>query len=465
MKLDFPKEPWTQPAPPLPEDALARGALEVVRRLRADGREALLAGGCVRDLLLGRPPKDYDIATSARPEEVRALFARTVPVGVQFGVVLVLLPGAGEGAPPLEYQVATFRRDGPYLDGRHPSEVRFTDAREDALRRDFTINGMFLDPIAGTVVDYVGGRGDLRQGVVAAIGDPSARFEEDKLRMLRAVRFSARFGFPIARPTREAIRALAPKVREVSPERVRDELAEILTQGRAREGFELMDKLGLLQEVLPEIPRMKGVEQPPEFHPEGDVWIHTMLMLDMLERPSPELAFGVLLHDVAKPDTFRVAERIRFDGHAELGARMADAICSRLRFSNASTDQIASLVAHHMHFKDVRAMRESTLKRFLRLPRFEEHLALHRIDCLGSHGDLSNHRFCAEKLEVFRRADLEAALRPAPLVTGKDLIRMGYAPGPRFREILAALEDEQLEGRLRDARDAEEFVRRRFPAA
>lgn len=462
MDRDFPQEPWRTPAPPLAEDPLARGAREVVARLRAAGHEALLAGGCVRDLLLGRPIADYDIATGARPEEVQALFARTVPVGIQFGVVIVLLDDPEDGAPR-SYEVATFRTDGPYLDGRHPSRVRFTTPREDALRRDFTINGMFLDPVAGEVIDYVEGRGDLKQGVVAAIGDPAARFEEDKLRMLRAVRFSARLGFPIARPTRAAIRALAPKIRQVSPERIREELVKILTEGGARRGFEMMDALGLLHEILPEIAAMKGVEQPPEFHPEGDVWVHTLMLLEKLDAgASPELALGALLHDVGKPPTFRVAERIRFDGHVEVGVEMTGDILRRLRFPNDTRDRVKDLVGAHMVFADVQKMRPATLKRFLRRPHFDEHLRLHWIDCMSSHERLDAYRFCEEKLGEFEAQDAEEALRPKPLLTGKDLIDMGYTPGPRFKEILSAIEDEQLEGRLATREEAEAFARARF---
>jgi len=412
----------------------------------------------VRDLLLGCGPADYDVSTDATPDEVMHLFPRTWAVGAQFGVVLV--PMDDDASKVVE--VATFRSDGLYTDGRHPDQVIYThDPKEDVQRRDFTINGLLLDPLNNEVLDYVGGRADLSAGVIRTIGQPERRFAEDKLRMLRAVRFAARFGYQIDPATFEAIRALRSEIHQVSRERVRDELVKMLTEGHARRAFELLDQTGLLKEVLPEVDKMQGVEQPPQFHPEGDVWVHTLLLLNGLpEKASPTLAMGALLHDVGKPPTFRVApDRIRFDGHVEVGVKMAEQICHRLRFSNHDTEQIARLVANHMRFADVQEMKPSTLKRFFRLPRFDEHLELHRLDCLASHRELSLYNFVRQKL-----AELPAEqIRPKPLLTGDDLIAMGYAPGPQFKQILAAVEDAQLEGRLADPEQAREFVRREFP--
>src|ERR1700747_2226230 len=356
------------------------------------GFQAFLAGGCVRDLLLGRAPADYDVATSATPEQVLELFPDGITVGAQFGVILVQRDGA-------KVEVATFRSDVGYSDGRHPDRVEYASSpEEDVKRRDFTINGLMLDPFSNEVLDFVGGEKDLRAGIIRAIGNPEDRFREDKLRMIRAVRFAARFRYAIESGTFIAITKLAPDVFQVSAERVRDELTKILTDGAARRGFELLDETKLLPEILPEIARMKGVEQPPQFHPEGDVWIHTLLMIEQLPaRSSPTLAWGVLLHDVGKPPTFTPPSgpngRIRFDQHVEVGARMAEDICRRLRFSNDDTAQIAALVANHLRFKDVGQMKLSTLKRFVRLNYFEEHLELHRLDCLSSHRNLSAYDF------------------------------------------------------------------------
>jgi poly(A) polymerase len=359
-------------------------------------------------------------------------------------------------------EVATFRSDIGYSDGRHPDQVRFTtDPREDARRRDFTINGMMLDPVANEVLDFVGGQADLQGQVIRAIGDPEIRFAEDKLRMLRAVRFAARFGYQIEPATFAAIRRLAPQIRQVSRERVRDELTRMLTEGRARQAFLLLEESGLLREVLPEIAAMKGVAQPPQFHPEGDVFVHTLLLLEKLPQPCPPtLAWGALLHDVGKPPTFRVApDRIRFDGHVAVGVKMTEEICRRLRFSNDDAEQILALVTHHMRFGQVMQMNQSTLKKFLRLPRFEEHLELHRLDCQASHGLLSAYEFARQKLAETP----PESMRPAPLLTGDDLIAAGYEPGPRFKEILGAVEDGQLEGRLHSKEEAMERVLEEFP--
>jgi poly(A) polymerase len=342
--------------------------------------------------------------------------------------------------------------------------VRFSkDPREDVERRDFTINGLLMDPMTGEVLDFVGGRSDLEAHLVRAIGDPERRFAEDKLRMLRAVRFSARFGYKIDDGTFAAIQKLAPQIHQVSPERIRDELSKMLTEGHARDAFLLLDQSGLLREVLPEISGMKGVEQPPQYHPEGDVFVHTLLLLEELPHPSSvTLAWGALLHDVGKPPTFRVApDRIRFDGHVEVGVKMGEAICRRLRFSNDETEQILALIDNHMRFAHVLQMKESTLKKFLRMPQFEEHLDLHRMDCQASHGILTAYDFAKEKLASIP----SEKMRPAPLVSGDDLIAAGYAPGPRFKEILTAVEDGQLEGRLNSKEDAMDFVSREFSPA
>ena len=449
--------------------AAKQHATDIVRTLRERGYQAYLAGGCVRDLLLQREPTDYDVATDATPQQVMQIFPQTFAVGAQFGVVLVPPPksafddssvGPEEKVPVVE--VATFRSDLGYSDGRHPDEVRFSrDPREDVQRRDFTINGMMLDPVTGKVLDYVGGQNDLAAGVVRAIGDPEQRFSEDKLRMLRGVRFAARFEYKIEPATFSAMQRLAKHMEQVSRERVREELSKMLTEGKARQAFLLLDQSGLLEQVLPEISAMKGVEQPPQFHPEGDVFVHTLLLLDKLPAGSSKtLAWGALLHDVGKPATFRVApDRIRFDGHVEVGVKMAAEICRRLRFSNDETDQILALVDNHMRFGDVQRMKESTLKKFLRLPGFAEHLELHRIDCLSSHGQLSAYEYARAQMQALPAE----AIRPAPLITGNDLIAAGYEPGPRFKEILAAVEDAQLEGRLTSSGSAMDFVRSEFP--
>jgi poly(A) polymerase len=444
-------------------------AISVVRILRERGHKAYLVGGCVRDLLLGREPADYDVATDATPDEVMRIFPETYAVGAQFGVVLVPLPERDiasnvctEESDAVE--VATFRSDIGYSDGRHPDEVRFSkDPREDVERRDFTINGLLLDPLTNEILDFVGGRKDLNAGIIRTIGDPERRFAEDKLRMLRAVRFAARFGYAIESKTFQAIRKLASHINQVSRERVRDELTKMLTEGHARQAFLLLDETGLLHEVLPEIEAMKGVEQPPQFHPEGDVFVHTLLLLDKLPYPCPiTLAWGALLHDVGKPATFRIApDRIRFDGHVDVGVKIAEEICHRLRFSNHDTEQILALVKNHMRFAHVRQMNESTFKRFVRMPRFDEHLQLHRMDCQSSHGDLTSYNFTREKIA----STPPAALRPTPLITGDDLIAAGYEPGPRFKEILSTVEDGQLEGRWPNREDAMAFVKREFPIA
>ena len=460
-------------------------ACRILAALRDAGYESYLAGGCVRDLLLGREPTDYDVATSATPDVVLRMFPRTFAVGAHFGVVLVCDEpenSSKESAPP-QVEVATFRSDGVYSDGRHPDDVRYTlSAAEDVQRRDFTINGLLLNPLRpmkgggfwdhipgdakalrAAVIDHVGGLADLDSGILRAIGDPARRFEEDQLRLLRAVRFAARFGFAIEPATLAAMHALAPRIHAVSRERVRDELTKMLTEGHARPAFELLDEAGLLAEVLPEIARMKGVAQPPQFHPEGDVWVHTLMLLEQLAAGcSVTLAWGALLHDVGKPPTFRVApDRIRFDGHVEVGVAMGAEICRRFRFSNDETHRILALVENHMRFADAPRMKTSTLKRFFRLSNFEEHLALHRMDCMAAHRNLDLWTFVRERFESMP----EEAVRPKPLLTGRELIGAGYAPGAQFKEMLRAVEDAQLEGAISSPEEGLALVRARFGPA
>lgn len=475
-------------------------ALQLLDTLHAAGYEAYLAGGCVRDLLLGREPEDYDVATSATPDIVLEMFPRTIAVGAHFGVVLVAtcgesdasgVTGAGTKVEQCVTEVATFRSDGVYSDGRHPDEVRYTkSAEEDVQRRDFTMNGLLLDParvsprgleslpeatvnaraeartlqreknLRAAVIDYVGGLEDLDARVIRAIGRPEKRFEEDQLRLLRAVRFAARFGFEIEPVTFAAMRKLADRIHAVSRERVRDELTKMLTEGHARRAFELLDQTDSLVQVLPEVTKMKGVEQPPQFHPEGDVWTHTLMLLEQLEPGcSLTLAWGALLHDIGKPPTFRVApDRIRFDGHVEVGVAICAEICRGFRFSNDETRQILALVENHMRFADAPRMKASTLKRFFRLRSFEEHLALHRMDCMAAHANLDIWNFVRERYESMP----EEAVRPTPLITGRELIAAGYAPGARFKEMLRAVEDAQLEGAIATPDEALALVRQQF---
>lgn len=429
----------------------------ICAKLRDSGHQAYLAGGCVRDLLLNREPADFDVATDARPERVQQLFPDSLAVGAQFGVIIVVEDSA-------QVEVATFRSDIGYADGRHPLRVKYSETpEEDVRRRDFTINGMMMDPRDGRVLDFVGGQKDLQARVIRAIGEPAKRFEEDKLRMVRAVRFSARFGYEIEPATKRAIAKLAPGVTQVSQERLREELTKLLTEGAARRAFELLDETRLLRELLPEIARMKGVAQPPQFHPEGDVWTHTLLMLEGLPAGvSPTLAWGVLLHDVGKPPTFKPPsgpnDRIRFDEHVEVGTRMAEEICRRFRFSNDDKEQIAALVANHLRFKDVPQMRQATLKRFVRMPKFEEHLELHRLDCTSSHRNLENYEF----VKRFIAETPAEAVRPQRLITGEDLKALGFKPGSVFREVLQAIEDAQLDGKIGSREEALSFARDNF---
>jgi tRNA nucleotidyltransferase/poly(A) polymerase len=432
-------------------------AASIVRRLQDAGHEAYFVGGSVRDLLRGVEPGDYDIVTSARPADVCSLFPHTVQVGISFGVVVVVEEGHG-------YEVATFRAESGYENGRRPSHVEFTSAQGDVCRRDFTINALLMDPMTGNVIDYVGGKKDIEDRVIRTIGDPDERFAEDHLRMLRALRFSANLGYAIDPDTSLAIKRHAFEIRRISAERIRDELTKLITRGGARRGMEMMTVTGLLAETLPEVDRLRGVEQPPAFHPEGDVWEHTLCMLDLLPagagaQSDPRLAWGILLHDVGKACTGSVdLSGIHFYGHVREGERIAEALMRRLRFSRADMETILALIHYHMIFMNVADMRPNKLKRFLRMPDFQLHLELHRLDCLASHGFLDSHDFCARKLTEVG----EDELRPPRLLTGDDLIAMGFPPSPLIGEILDAVEDAQLDGTIASSDDARRLVMGRW---
>lgn len=429
-----------------------RYARHIVQTLCDHGFTAYLAGGCVRDHLLGVDPKDFDVATNARAATVQQLFPNTMPVGVQFGVVLVIHDG-------IPCEVATFRSDGIYLDGRHPTSVHFSNAQEDAFRRDFTINGMFYDPLTEEVIDYVSGQEDLRAGIIRAIGDPYARFAEDRLRMLRAVRLAARLDFTITPDTFAAIQNLAPTIPDIAWERIGDEMIKILTGSGAKRAFELLSESRLLSVILPEIEAMRGVEQSPDFHPEGDVFVHTLLLLDKLNQPTETLALSALLHDVAKPACWaRSAHRITFYGHCEKGAEMAIDICQRFKRSRETWDRVAYLVKNHLRLISAPEMRTATLKRFLREDGIEELLELARLDALSSSGDLGPYEFCRQQLAALGPEQIA----PPRLLNGHDLVAVGLPPGPRFKEILHAVEDAQLEGRLHTREEALSWVKREY---
>jgi len=426
-------------------------AVDIIKTLRAHNQQAFLVGGCVRDRLWGIVPKDFDVSTDARPDQIISIFPRAQLVGAKFGVVLV------KQTSDVCVEVATFRSEGNYADGRHPEDVRFeTDPARDAQRRDFTINGIFEDPLARRIYDFVGGKPDLEARVLRTIGSPERRFEEDHLRLLRAVRFAARFQLSVDEKTLRGMQRFAPQICQTSAERIREELVRILTEGGARYGFELLDRAGLLEHILPEVKACQGVEQPPEFHPEGDVWKHILLMLESMKDASRTLAWGVLLHDIGKPPTFRIAERIRFDGHAEVGTVMARRRLEQLKASSEDIERVSSLVANHMRFKDVPHMRVSTLKRFLRTPHFEEHLELHRLDCLASNGRTDVYDFLRSKLAEFNTEQL----RPPRLLTGDDLINAGYLPGPAFKTVIELTETAQLEGEIETREQALTLARR-----
>lgn len=432
-------------------------AVRIARRLQQCGHEAYLVGGCVRDLLRGIEPGDYDIVTSAKPEEVCTLFSHTVPVGMSFGVVIVVDGGFG-------YEVATYRSESDYDDGRRPSHVTFTSVEEDVRRRDFTVNALLLDPLTGDIIDYVGGRQDIEKRLIRTIGDPEKRFGEDHLRMLRAVRFAANLNYDLDPETFHAIRRHVHAIARISGERIRDELTKILTQGGPRRGMEMLAETGLLAEILPEVDALRGLAQPREFHPEGDVWEHVLRMLELL--PSGErvendlcLAWGIVLHDVGKSRTQSENETgIHFYGHVREGKRLADVIMRRLKFSRADADTILDLIGCHMLFIHAQEMRPHRLKRFLGMPDFALHLELHRLDCLGSHGFLDNYHYCREKLAGLAGEELH----PPRLLKGDDLITMGFSPGPLFSEILRAVEDAQLDGEITTPDEARRMVKNRW---
>ena len=431
-------------------------AIEIIRILRRAGHEALLAGGCVRDYLLGREPKDHDVATSATPQQVLLLFPGALTVGAHFGVVIVR-----RGDEQVE--VATFRTDGSYKDGRRPESVTFSTAEEDARRRDFTVNGLFRDPVDDRIIDYVGGRADLDRKLLRAIGDPMRRFEEDRLRLLRAVRFATVLGFEIEPETWRAVKVSAHLLPTVSAERIRDEFVKILLHPCRQRGFDLLVESGLMAGILPEVLALKGVQQPPQWHPEGDVFVHTRLMLGLLPQDaSLTLVLGVLLHDIAKPATFTVDEdgRIRFNGHDKLGAVMAGEILRRMKFSNEVIEAVQTVVEHHMSFKDVTHMRQSTLKRMMARPTWSDELALHRVDCLGSNGMLDNYEFMVSKVREFSREPLI----PRPLLSGHDLIALGWKAGKVMGQALSALQDAQLEGVVSTREEALEWLKDRLTA-
>ena len=433
-------------------DSNKAAAVEIIGKLQEEGHVAYLAGGCVRDMLRGKIPKDYDIATSALPEQITSIFSKTREVGVHFGVVIVI---KGNQA----FDVATFRNDGSYKDGRHPEDVTFSTPEEDTARRDFTINGIFFDPISQKHIDFVDGRSDIEKKVVRAIGDPDLRFQEDYLRLLRAVRFAARFNYEIEEKTWKSIKLNASGISKISKERVRDELTKILLNENRVLGFDLLVDSGLMEHIIPEILQLKGCEQPPQFHPEGDVFVHTRLMLSLLkDNPSIELVLSVLLHDIGKPTTYsfdEAADRIRFNGHDKLGAEMSNQILRGLKFSNSIIEDVVQMVANHMTFKDVQKMRQSKLKRFMSRSTFSDEKELHRVDCLGSWGGLDNYDFLNEKMIEFANEPII----PAPLLTGKDLIEFGWAPGPKLGETLNSVQDLQLEGTLNSKEEALEWVK------
>ncbi len=433
---------------------MERAARKVAEILRDRGHIAYFAGGCVRDMVRGLTPKDYDIATDARPENVQALFPRTYAVGAHFGVIIVLEDG-------FQFEVATFRSDEAYIDGRHPSAVHFSSPEEDARRRDFTINGMFLDPASNKVIDLVGGQADIGAKLVRAIGEPGQRLAEDRLRMLRAVRFATALDYQIDERTWDALVASASSINQISAERIRDEVVRIFLSSNRVRGWDLLDASGLMSAILPELQAMKDVLQPEQFHPEGDVFVHTRLMLSLLrETVSVPLVFAVLFHDVAKPVTARVDEtgRIRFNEHDRIGAEMTEAIMRRLRFSGAEIEATVEMVRQHMVFKDAPKMRVAKLKRFMARPTFEQELELHRVDCQGSHRMLDNYEFLLRKREEFANEPII----PPPLVRGDDLIAFGLKPGPKFGEILEAVETRQLEGKLRTRDEALNWVKSHY---
>ena len=427
-------------------------AIDIIGKLQEKGHIAYLAGGCVRDMLRGETPKDYDIATSALPEEITSIFTKTREVGVHFGVVIVIVNNQA-------FDVATFRNDGSYKDGRHPEEVTFSTPQDDTARRDFTVNGIFFDPISEKYIDFVEGKSDIDKKVIRAIGEPNLRFQEDHLRLLGAIRFAARFDYEIEAETWNSIKSNASGISKISKERIRDELTKILLNENRVLGFDLLVESGLMEHIIPEILQLKGCEQPPQFHPEGDVFVHTRLMLSLLkDAPSIELVLSVLLHHIGKPATYSFdeeADRIRFNGHDKLGAEMSEQILRDLKFSNSIIEDVVQMVANHMTFKDVQKMRQSKLKRFMSRSTFNDEIELHRVDCLGSWGGLDNYDFLNKKVVEFANEPII----PQPLLTGKDLIELGWSPGPDLGQTLNSVQDMQLEGKLNSKDEALDWVK------
>lgn len=427
---------------------MKQNAVEIVKTLQEHGYKAFFAGGCVRDMIMGKESLDYDIATNALPHDVIKIFQKTIPVGVQFGVVIVVKEGHN-------FEVATFRTEDSYSDGRHPDRISFSTPENDVKRRDFTINGLLYDPVKDEILDYVGGREDIKAGIIRTIGNPIERFTEDKLRMIRAARFACRFHFSIHKDTQQAIIQLAPQIHVVSAERIREELEKMLTGPNPHIGIKLLDELHLLEEILPEVSNTKGVQQPENFHPEGDVFLHTLLALSKMENPSWTLAMGVLLHDIGKTVTFKIADRIRFNLHEKVGADMAARICDRLKTSTDDKERISWLVLKHLYFKDAKKMRLNKLKRLFAEEGYPELAELCRVDALASSGDLSDYYYCQEMFQKLSHEEI----KPKPLITGHDLIAMRLKPGPLFKEILTKIEDEQLEGNLTTKEAATERVK------
>lgn len=429
---------------------MSRSAAEVVEKLQAAGHVALLAGGCVRDIIMGRTPKDFDIATDASPDETVKLFPEAVTVGKSFGVVRVKHKGHW-------HEIATFRQDHAYKDGRRPEKVTFCDPETDAERRDFTVNALFFDPGTGTIHDYIGGQADIKARIIKAVGNPGDRFNEDYLRMLRAVRFAGTLDFKLEKQTFNAIKSCAGKISAISMERIRDELTRALTES-ARPGriLELLQELELLPVILPEVSAMKGQEQPPQFHPEGDVFTHTVIMLDKMEQPGPQLAYAILFHDIGKPVTARLdGDRLRFNGHAARGAEMTEKIMKRMKFSNNEIKTVSFCVGNHMRFMDVRKMRRATLRRLIGAPTFPVELELHKLDCIASHGDLSNYDFLVE----YRKSFEEETKLPTPLISGKDVLDQGIAEGREIGKWKTLAYETQLDGKLKDREHALQWLK------
>ena len=436
--------------PPIPA---LEGAMNIIQKLNQAGKLAYFAGGSVRDAVMGNNPSDIDMATSASPEEIISLFRRTVAVGKAFGVIVVIMGN-------YQYEVATFRKDGLYVDGRRPIHIDFASPEEDVMRRDFTVNGLLYNPLTRELMDYVGGMDDILTKTIRTIGNPEERFTEDKLRLLRCIRFAVRLDFQIEKDTFRAVKKLSGSINEISKERIASELEKILTSRNPAAAVRLLDESGLLDQILPEVSRLKGVEQPEEFHPEGDVFEHTIKMLELGKDFTFPLALAVLLHDIGKPATQEFLDRIRFNLHEKEGAKMAALVCERLKLSNSITERVCNLVLHHMRFKDVQKMKISTLKKFLRMDYFLEHLELHRLDCLSSHGLLDNYHFCLQKLQEF--SEEKEALKPEILLNGNDLKKLGLKPGPLYTVILSELEDHQLENKIASREQAISWIKEKY---